>query len=300
MGTKMINWEGINQKYLWIIIGVVVGVISLAVVSITGRFIQISPQQKESCPFECCINEPNYQDRVCQGNYQCVNRKCVKTSCPYECCPEGEFGAKPCPTDYECQNNKCVPMDSDRDGLTDIEERQFGSNPYVYDTDSDGLNDYQEKLKGTSPINPNTDNDRYNDNVDPNPTTVNSAKIEITINNKDLGLDVFSILSIVAGTINPDAVVFSPKIDYTIKNIGNDYTSFVNFDIILTISNNVVTRESVSLTRVDSNEVITKSYKYDIKLKQVPSLVIDILKQYLQTQKIDWDITIQNLRYEKF
>ena len=51
-------------------------------------------------------------------------------------------------------------VDTDGDGLTDEEERKYGTNPLVKDSDNDGLTDYQEiKLHKTDPLNPDTDFD---------------------------------------------------------------------------------------------------------------------------------------------
>jgi len=44
--------------------------------------------------------------------------------------------------------------DSDGDGLPDIEEIRFGSDPFLADTDSDGANDLAEYLAGTNPRDP--------------------------------------------------------------------------------------------------------------------------------------------------
>ena len=54
--------------------------------------------------------------------------------------------------------------DSDGDGLNDLGERAFGSNPNLVDTDGDGLTDLQEKRYGNDPLvkdaNKDTDGDR--------------------------------------------------------------------------------------------------------------------------------------------
>ena len=42
--------------------------------------------------------------------------------------------------------------DSDGDGLTNIEEVGFGSDPAVIDSDGDGHSDYEEKMSGTDPM----------------------------------------------------------------------------------------------------------------------------------------------------
>lgn len=71
-------------------------------------------------------------------------------------------------------------IDSDKDGLTDLEEKEIGTNPQLFDTDGDTLGDYKEHIElGTNPLKSNTDNDRYDDNEDADPLYVNSADIDI-------------------------------------------------------------------------------------------------------------------------
>jgi outer membrane protein OmpA-like peptidoglycan-associated protein/opacity protein-like surface antigen len=56
------------------------------------------------------------------------------------------------------------PIDSDGDGLTDIEEAEYGTDPYDPDTDKDGLKDGDEVHKyKTDPLNPDTDWDGLKD-----------------------------------------------------------------------------------------------------------------------------------------
>ncbi|MDD4870532.1 MAG: OmpA family protein [Kiritimatiellae bacterium] len=56
------------------------------------------------------------------------------------------------------------PLDSDRDGLTDVEEEKWKTNPYDPDTDKDGLKDGEEVYTyKTDPLNPDTDADRLKD-----------------------------------------------------------------------------------------------------------------------------------------
>ncbi len=69
--------------------------------------------------------------------------------------------------------------DFDGDGLTDLEEYQYGTDPTNRDTDEDGLTDARElNVYGTDPLNPDTDGDGLDDgteitwNTDPlNPDT---------------------------------------------------------------------------------------------------------------------------------
>jgi PhoPQ-activated pathogenicity-related protein len=76
--------------------------------------------------------------------------------------------------------------DTDGDGLKDMAETTRGTNPTVADTDGDGLNDGQEVIIGTNPNNPDTDGDGYNDGTevgshsDPNdPQSIPSASMPL-------------------------------------------------------------------------------------------------------------------------
>jgi len=60
--------------------------------------------------------------------------------------------------------NKKSTVDSDKDGLTDDEEEQYGTDPFEPDSDGDGLYDREEvKVYHTNPLNPDTDGDGYLD-----------------------------------------------------------------------------------------------------------------------------------------
>jgi len=55
-------------------------------------------------------------------------------------------------------------VDSDKDGLSDDQEAQLGTNPNNPDTDADGLFDKEEvEVYKTNPLNPDTDGDTYKD-----------------------------------------------------------------------------------------------------------------------------------------
>lgn len=58
-------------------------------------------------------------------------------------------------------------VDSDNDGLTDEEEKNYQTNPLALDTDTDGLSDYEEiKIYKTNPLLPDTDGDTYLDGAE--------------------------------------------------------------------------------------------------------------------------------------
>ena len=57
-----------------------------------------------------------------------------------------------------------VPVDSDYDGLSDEEEKEYNTDPEKADSDDDGLTDREEvKVYLTDPNDPDTDNDSYSD-----------------------------------------------------------------------------------------------------------------------------------------
>lgn len=53
--------------------------------------------------------------------------------------------------------------DDDNDGLSDADEKKFGSDPHNADTDGDGLKDGDERQRGSSPTSGDSDNDGLSD-----------------------------------------------------------------------------------------------------------------------------------------
>lgn len=82
-----------------------------------------------------------------------------------------------------------VLLDSDRDGLTDVEEAIYGTNPNHPDSDDDGLSDRTEiQVYLSNPLIKDTDSDGFEDGFEVstgfNPTLVNSSPDSVsTINN---------------------------------------------------------------------------------------------------------------------
>ena len=56
-----------------------------------------------------------------------------------------------------------LALDTDGDGLTDVQEAELGTDPSKADTDGDGLTDQEEIENGTKPDNPDTDGDGLSD-----------------------------------------------------------------------------------------------------------------------------------------
>jgi len=69
--------------------------------------------------------------------------------------------------------------DSDGDGLTDMQERVLGTNPFQRDSDVDGLDDGAEVRIGSDPLFPDTDRDGVVDGDDTDP--LNDLAVELTL-----------------------------------------------------------------------------------------------------------------------
>lgn len=68
--------------------------------------------------------------------------------------------------DNDALGDVCDP-DDDNDGLTDVDEAVWGTNPFLYDTDGDGLLDGDEvHIYFTSPLAKDSDGDGYDDNIE--------------------------------------------------------------------------------------------------------------------------------------
>lgn len=205
------------------------------------------------------------------------------------------FFLKTCQPDYECKSNKCVPIDSDKDGLTDIEERTYGTNPNLYDSDGDTLSDYNEiMILKTNPLNINTDSDRYNDNIDKDPLNKNSAHLNFQIIDKKWNWELSGIFGFLSENIN--AKIAKITIDLYIQNLGTDYTDYIRYELIIKIMNTEVKRIYESIGRLNPGESLTKHYEYELKISDVPNILVNALKE----NSNDWDIYIQNIQYERF
>lgn len=237
-------------------------------------------------------SSPEHNQRE-QNNYQELE------TCPYECCLDERYLTKQCTRNYECINNKCNAIDSDGDGLTDIKEKEIGTNPQLYDTDGDTLNDYQEyNTLGTNPLKKNTDGDRYDDNEDANPLKKNSADVQIQgafnteLNYINIGLIVIS--GGIAG-LSPNLEIYSTNVNLEISNYGDDYTSGGSFDIVLLIGQNIIDTESFSFGKIEQNSVVPFTTTFSTKIIDIPSQIISLI-----TQQATPTIEIKNLEYEKF
>ena len=220
-------------------------------------------------------------------------------SCPYECCESGDYEIKSCQDGYSCLNNKCEPKDSDDDGLTDIEEKQIGTNPKLYDSDGDTLSDYQEvNVMYTNPLNPNTDGDRYNDNLDSEPSLRNTANIIVGVTSKEFNIQWVSlgIAIISGGVVVPSMVIAKPFVSLTIINQGTDYSSYLGYDVVIYVSGEELKRVHQTAGKIDKNYNNNPLLNFEIKAEDVPSILINSISN----QNTQWEVRVENIDYEKF
>ena len=59
-------------------------------------------------------------------------------------------------SDTACVTTPKSNVDTDGDGLTNTDEKNYGTNPILADTDGDGINDGVEVSQGSDPLNPNS------------------------------------------------------------------------------------------------------------------------------------------------
>lgn len=252
--------------------------------------------------------------------------------CPNQCCGFGLdfYQIKDCPVDYVCKENKCVEKDSDGDGLSDIKEKEIGTNPFKADTDNDGLNDYEEvNIYKTNPLKSNSDCDRYSDGeevamgLDPNKP--NTAIIESyqsdekgEYNSFNIAKDVllmagtggvfsvcssgsFGVCAASAPTVATflsgilDDVIYTTSTDVSFTNKGNDYTSFVSYNVVYYGGSEKIKSEYVPEGRLDVNGLMSKTYKYEIKLRDIPNTIWNFF-----SGKSKITVKIEDLNYEKY
>ena len=112
--------------------------------------------------------------------------------------------------DGDLLGDVCDP-DADNDGLLNIDEVIWGSDPLVSDTDTDGLTDGQEvNAYNTNPVNPDTDSDGVTDGdevnvygIDPNVSNLGDLGPRGAPNGQVNSGDLVVLMRLVLGSIQP-------------------------------------------------------------------------------------------------
>ncbi len=126
----------------------------------------------------------------------------------------GDSDSDGLPDDYELSNglNPNDPSDAsadlDRDGLTNLEEFQRGTDPRNPDTDGDGLKDGEEVLRGTNPLLADTDGDGIPDGLEiqlgSNPLDPNSGSLATALDHIEVTPPTASLI---VNTLSPQASI---------------------------------------------------------------------------------------------
>src|SRR3989344_3097967 len=106
-------------------------------------------------------------DFIENPDYSLLLGEIVKPTLEWGCTPPCEIQNEP----NELPNQSIISSDGgaddDRDGLTNVQEEQLGTNPNEVDSDGDGVTDSDEiQIFGTNPLNADTDGDGYSDGIE--------------------------------------------------------------------------------------------------------------------------------------
>jgi hypothetical protein len=172
------------------------------------------------------------------------------------------------------------------------------------DSDNDGLSDSRELSLGTDPNNTNTDGDRYKDGEEvklgKDPLKVNSANIKIYLLDKswDWSSVIVNTISLVLkmGSLSSDTVIADTYVKILVKNEGDDYSEYVNYDLVYEVSGNELRSIPNSLGMIKEGEEKTLVYEEKILLKDVPKLLLNSISNW----NAKWDIKVENLNYRRF
>lgn len=115
--------------------------------------------------------------------------------------------------DGDAQGDAC-DTDDDNDGLDDVDEPTYGTDPLIADTDNDGLSDGQEvNTYGTVPTNPDSDGDGVTDGdevnvygIDPNASNRGDLGPRGTPDGNINAGDLVVLTRLVLGSIQPTAL----------------------------------------------------------------------------------------------
>lgn len=202
-------------------------------------------------------------------------------------------------------------VDGDGDGLNLKEERTIGTNPQKYDTDDDTLSDYKEYYQTkTNPIKKDTDDDRYDDNEDSSPLKKNSANIHVIITSQEVDPNFGTIsLLIVAttatytsgGVLSPsylallDKELYSIEVNTNILNDGDDFSSYLTYDLNLKSANEILTSKNIKYDKIDVGFNKNEHYSFSVKVEDIPEQLLKLINNQIKPT-----VFVDNVNFEKF
>lgn len=193
------------------------------------------------------------------------------------------------------------------------------------DSDGDGLSDKEEDKIGTDINNPNTDGDRYLDGEDEYPLKINSAEIGYYKINEE---EDYHILSIAKNTLTMglasvglagcgssaigvcaknsislfnsiekslDDVIYTSSGEVIFSNTGDDYTNYINFNLVYRMSGEVLYELPLEIGRLLPNKRVSVPYSHDLKIGDVKYVFWDMI---VSRKKIE--VSVERVDYEKF
>lgn len=180
--------------------------------------------------------------------------------------------------------------DLDLDGMTNKEEKGYGTNPELYDTDMDGLDDYYEIfISKTDPLKKDTDMDGLNDydeielGLDPlkedslgDGIKDGNRKNSYTIQDEDLGiiLEVTGTGNVASSTINTFKNPTFEKMNGLLDTVYNFYTSGTLENAKVTIPYTIE-----EITQKGLNEDNLTLYYFNETTKQLEAIPTTIDKE---------------------
>ncbi|MDO8240588.1 MAG: hypothetical protein Q7T51_01190 [Candidatus Moranbacteria bacterium] len=99
----------------------------------------------------------------------------------------------------QASTNKNIFLDSDQDGLSDEEEKTYGTNPQVADTDGDGYSDGAEIQSGYNPLKP-----APGDRVTPEIKSINTENVSTNPNATNMTEEVTQRISTLVQDADPN------------------------------------------------------------------------------------------------
>jgi len=150
---------------------------------------------------------------------------------------------------FDGEEKVIAESDEDGDGLTNLEEYNFGSNPVLADTDGDGVEDNMEQAKGLDPDNQMTDGVTYDYVVVyGNPDLyVNAEFVKVSPLSYNAGQEVS-----VSITVGNEAVTASPSV-YVYAKCGDD---IVGEWMVSVLGNETVTFDTTFTTNADMENIV--------------------------------------------
>lgn len=190
--------------------------------------------------------------------------------------------------DYKIDYNS--NEDLDLDGLTNKQEKKYGTNPELYDTDMDGLDDYYEiSTSKTDPLKADTDGDGLNDfdeielGLDPLKTDSkgdgikdSNRKISYSVHNEKLGitLEISGKGNIPSSTIDTFKNSTFKEMDGLLDTVYSFYTSgkIETAKVIIPYS-----LEDITTKRLNEDNLTL--YYFDEKTKKLEAMPTTVDKE---------------------